>query len=160
MSSPISESLQEKEPQIVYCSRSSIENRTDEITLPGSLETGDEQSVSVFTLVDCGAERNFADFYFCNGIEMIRLPKRLILHDEFGLCFGFPVGFSSGFCYGYPECHSVSWIGSDNATLGWLHSTHHSTPRRRFRPRPLGLRLCQRPLEYCGTSVRVAVSIG
>jgi hypothetical protein len=73
--------LQEKEPQIVYCPRSSIENRTDEITLPGSLEAGDEQSVSVFTLVDCGAERNFADFYFCkqNGIEMIRLPSRLVL---------------------------------------------------------------------------------
>jgi hypothetical protein len=32
-------------------------------------------------LVDFGAERNFADFYFCkqNGIEMIRLPSRLIL---------------------------------------------------------------------------------
>jgi hypothetical protein len=74
MSPSISESLQDKEPQIVYCSRYSIENRTDEITLPGSLETGDEQSVSVFTLVDCGAKRNFADFYFCkqNGIEMIR----------------------------------------------------------------------------------------
>jgi hypothetical protein len=69
MSPSISESLQEKEPQIVYCSRSSIENRTDEITLPGSLETGDEQSVSVFTLVDCGAERNFADFYFVNRME-------------------------------------------------------------------------------------------
>jgi uncharacterized coiled-coil protein SlyX len=44
MSTPIPEKPQEKEPQIVYCSRSSIENKSDEITLPGSLNTLKEES--------------------------------------------------------------------------------------------------------------------
>jgi hypothetical protein len=39
--------VQEEKPQVVYCSRSSLQNRTDEITLPGAVEAGDEQSVPV-----------------------------------------------------------------------------------------------------------------
>jgi hypothetical protein len=73
--------VQKEESQIVYCPRSSIQNRTDEITLLGVLKAGDERSVSLFALLDCGEMRNFVDFYFCKryGIKMIRLPSRVIL---------------------------------------------------------------------------------